>query len=144
MGKSQHEGHSGWTIAPAGGILPPLPGGGFLVQPPERSTFLGVLRPKPGYNAVGAVSWEAREQKGSIVVEQLAPSTADKDYQLWLFTEDGRIVSGGVLKFDPAGHLIAHYVCNERVDSVTGFKVTQERAGGVPVPGQGSLVLETN
>jgi hypothetical protein len=124
--------------------LPALPGGALVANPREKSTFLGVLRPKPGYTAVGAVSWDARDQRGTIVVEQLAPSVAEKDYQLWLFTEDGRIVSGGVIKLDTEGHLVASYLCKEQVDSVTGFKVTQERAGGVPAPGQGSLVLETN
>lgn len=120
-----------------------LPGTGLSTVPSTQTTYLGVLRSRPesGLSAVGAVSWDARDQKGTVVVDQL-PAPTERDYQLWLFTDDGRVVSGGLLKSDAEGHVTATYLCSQPVKAVTAFKVTLERAGGVAAPGQGSLVME--
>lgn len=130
----------------AGGGNPELlPGTGLSVGPNTQTSFLGVLRARPetGSAAIGAVSWDARDQRGTVVVEQLLPPT-EKDYQLWLFTDDGRIVSGGLLKADAEGHVATTYLCGQPIRAVTSFKVTLERAGGVSAPGQGTLMMESN
>lgn len=140
--------------APDTTLSPGVPGGASVVAVPielnrpittPETSFLGVMRPREGFtNAIGAVAWEAREQRGTLLIEQLLKPPADKDYQLWLFSDDGRVLSGGVVKMQADGRIVAAYSCSERVDVVTSFKLTLEKAGGVPAPGQGVLAMETN
>jgi RNA polymerase sigma-70 factor (ECF subfamily) len=136
-------GASGGESAPGtpeavGAVLPP---GG----PPITATqteFLGLLRPKPpAGSALGAVSWEAREQRGTIVIEALPVPAADKDYQLWIVV-DGTPISGGLLNVDASGGVKADYIAGQRIDTAGSWFVTLDPKGGASSP-SGTLMMTT-
>jgi anti-sigma-K factor RskA len=67
---------------------------------------------------------------GYLVNDDLAPLTEDETYQLWAIVGDDaspRVISAGVLGADPTG---AGFTIEA---PVSGFALTVEQAGGVPV-----------
>ena len=67
---------------------------------------------------------------GYLVNDDLTPLSADETYQLWALVgdrSDPRVISAGVLGSDPTGASF------KLEGPVTGFALTVEHAGGVPV-----------
>ncbi len=131
----------------AGGVSP-VPGGVLSAggnRPADAKTsFLGILRSvDTGSTSLGAVTWDALLQKGTVVVEQLPAPDADHDYQLWLI-QGGNPVSGGLLRFDSAGHVSNGFTLAERLESVQTFAISRERKGGVSEVPQGPVIMVAN
>jgi anti-sigma-K factor RskA len=98
---------------------------------------LAVLRPTadgaPG--VVGASVWNATDQKGLIVVENLPALPPTQSYQFWLIDPKlGIPINGGVLPVGQGGSVRAQFAPQIRVDNAERFAISIEPAGGSPVP----------
>jgi len=94
--------------------------------------------------AVAVSVWDADKQDGVLVVQNLAPLPADKDYQLWVV--DPKIanpVDAGVFNVDAKGTVHFRFKPKADVSGVGTFAVTLEKKGGVP-KAEGPMVLAGN
>ena len=123
-------------------LVPTVPGGTGVANS-QAPTSIGVIRSQvAGMNAIGAVVWEPREQRGTITIDQLPVPASNRDYQLWLFA-DATPVSAGVLTVDSNGHVQANYRASHPVETVIQWAITLEKKGGSEGP-EGSGVMATN
>lgn len=91
--------------------------------------------------AVAVSLWDVERQDGVLVVQNLAPQPADKDYQLWVIDpQHGSPVDAGVFTVDEKGNVRFRFKPKVSVKSADKFAVTLEKKGGVPAP-QGQMVL---
>ncbi len=91
--------------------------------------------------AIAVSLWDAERQDGVLVVQNLAPQPADKDYQLWVIDpQHGAPVDAGVFNVDEKGNVRFRFKPKASVKSADKFAVTLEKKGGVPAP-QGRMVL---
>lgn len=91
--------------------------------------------------AVAVSVWDAEKQDGVLVVQNLAPQPADKDYQLWVIDpQQGAPVDAGVFTVDEKGNARFRFKPKVSVKTADKFAVTLEKKGGVPAP-QGQMVL---
>ncbi len=90
--------------------------------------------------AVAVSVWDNEQQKGVLVVENLAPLPADKDYQLWVIdSKYPSPVDAGVFTVDQKGAVRFQFNPKSRVN-FEKIAVTLERKGGVSKP-EGKMVL---
>lgn len=90
--------------------------------------------------AVAVSVWDNEQQKGVLVVENLAPIPADKDYQLWVIdSKYPSPVDAGVFTVDAKGAVRFQFEPKSRVN-FEKIAVTLERKGGVAKP-EGKMVL---
>ena len=90
--------------------------------------------------AVAVSVWDNEQQKGVLVVENLAPLPADKDYQLWVIdSKYPSPVDAGVFTVDEKGAVRFQFQPKARVN-FEKIAVTLERKGGVAKP-EGKMVL---
>jgi anti-sigma-K factor RskA len=112
----------------------------------------GLLMTSNGQDTVVAAAESARAESGSVVAdlvmddvtlarvvltaegqgyvlptESLAPLDASRTYQLWVITSDEQVISAGVLGNAPVPSAFTWQ------GDVSGFALTREVAGGVPV-----------
>ncbi|MBC8000972.1 MAG: anti-sigma factor [Opitutaceae bacterium] len=91
--------------------------------------------------AVAVSLWDDEKQKGVLVVENLAPLPADKDYQLWLIdAKHPDPVDAGVFRVDAKGNVRLDFKATKQVGRFDKIAVTVERKGGVTKP-EGTMVL---
>ncbi len=91
--------------------------------------------------AVAVSLWDSEKQDGVLVVQNLDPLPADKDYQLWVIDPQvGAPVDAGVFTVDEKGNVRFRFKPKINVKSADKFAVTMEKKGGVPAP-QGKMVL---
>ena len=91
--------------------------------------------------AVAVSLWDAEQQKGVLVVQNLTPLPTDRDYQLWVIDPHlGTPVDAGLFSVDAKGAVRFRFQPKTAVRSAEKFAVTLERKGGVPAP-QGPMVL---
>jgi anti-sigma-K factor RskA len=92
--------------------------------------------------AVAVSLWDAQEQRGVFVVQNLKPLPADRDYQLWVMDPKyATPVSAGVFQVDAQGNLRLPFRADKLIESANKFAVTQEPKGGLPTPTLKNLVL---
>lgn len=105
-----------------------------------RIAMLGsLLESSP--KAVAVSLWDDEKQKGVLVVENLAPLAADKDYQLWLIdAKHPDPVDAGVFRVDAKGNVRLDFKATKPVGRFDKIAVTVERKGGVAKP-EGTMVL---
>jgi anti-sigma-K factor RskA len=108
-----------------------------------RIAMLGsLLESSP--KAVAVSVWDAEKQDGVLVVQNLAPLPADKDYQLWVIDpKQGGPVDAGVFTVDDKGTVHFRFKPRSNVNAAGTFAVTLEKKGGVPAP-EGKMVLAGN
>jgi anti-sigma-K factor RskA len=116
-----------------------------LNQDHTSQSRLGLLTPTPDgpSAAIAAASYDTIEQKGVLVIDNLAPLPPDRDYQLWLLDPSfGAPVSGGVFRLpDRRGRI--EYRAAAQVRSPERFAISVERRGGSAAP-QGRFILTSN
>ncbi|MEO6036129.1 MAG: anti-sigma factor [Verrucomicrobiota bacterium] len=102
------------------------------------ATLSSLLEDSP--KAVAVSVWDNEQQKGILVVENLAAIPADKDYQLWVIdSKYPSPVDAGVFTVDAKGAVRFQYQPKSRVN-FEKIAVTLERKGGVAKP-EGKMVL---
>ncbi len=102
-----------------------------------RILFLGGKDPQPGARA--KVFWSEKAKRGVLVAGNLAALPADKQYELWVFSE-GKPVAAGVFDADAAGRALFESADLSSIAAAQNFAVTVEPRGGVPQP-TGPIVL---
>lgn len=102
-----------------------------------RILFLGGKYPQPSARA--KIFWSEKAKTGVILAGNLAPLPADKQYELWVFSE-GKPVPAGVFDADPSGRALFESVNLSGVVTAQNFAVTIEPRGGVSQP-TGPIVL---
>ncbi|MGI8965237.1 MAG: anti-sigma factor [Limisphaerales bacterium] len=105
-----------------------------------RIAMLGSLL-KGSPKAIAVSLWDSEKQDGILVVQNLDPLPADKDYQLWVIDpKAGAPVDAGVFTVDEKGNVRFRFKPKVTVNSADKFAVTMEKQGGVYAP-QGKMVL---
>ncbi|MFN2384796.1 MAG: anti-sigma factor domain-containing protein [Thermoanaerobaculia bacterium] len=102
-----------------------------------RMLFLGGRDPQP--RAQGKVFWSDTARRGFVVVGNLQPLPADRQYQLWVF-ERGKPVDAGVFDVDAEGRALFESKDLSGISGAENFAVTIEPRGGLPQP-SGPIVL---
>lgn len=83
--------------------------------------------------AVAVSVWDNEKQSGVLVVQNLAPAPAGKDYQLWVINDKYPApVNAGVFSVDDKGTVRFTFKPDMPMTSVDKYAVTVERKGGVP------------
>jgi anti-sigma-K factor RskA len=77
-----------------------------------------------------------------MIVDELPPAPAGKDYQIW-FIADGKPMPGGVFKPDEAGHVEMHAEIPVAARNAVAFAVTLEPQGGTAAPTGQKYLLGT-
>ena len=105
-----------------------------------RIAMLGsLLEDQP--KAVAVSLWDEDHQTGVFVVQNLKPSPADKDYQLWVIDPQyGTPVDAGIFQVDDKGQVRFQFKAKQHIKTAGKFAVTQEVKGGSPTP-KGQMVL---
>jgi hypothetical protein len=94
--------------------------------------------------AVAVSVWQSDKQKGVLVVENLAPLPAGKDYQLWVVDPAySDPVDAGIFSVDDKGRVRFEFHPKSRVAAADKFAVSLERKGGVK-KAEGPIVLLSN
>ena len=94
--------------------------------------------------AIAVSVWDNEKQDGVLVVQNLTPLPADKDYQLWVVDPQQKLpVDAGVFSVDAKGTVRLHFKPKSNVTAATVFAVSLEKKGGVPVA-EGKMVLAGN
>ena len=97
-----------------------------------------------GGTASGHVVWDADQQQGFMVFDELAPNTEEFQYQLWIFDGSRGVnipVDGGL--FDvrtSAGRVIVPIQAKIPVQEAFAFAVTAEPPGGVVVSKRDEII----
>jgi hypothetical protein len=102
-----------------------------------RVLSLGGKDPQPSARA--RVFWSERAKRGVVVAANLAPLPADRQYELWVFSE-GKPVAAGVFDADPRGRALFESADLSAIAAAQNFAVTVEPRGGVPQP-TGPIIL---
>jgi anti-sigma-K factor RskA len=90
--------------------------------------------------ASGFVIISADGQNGVLVVDQMPPLSAERQYQLWLM-RNGYSTSGAVFNVDETGYRGVRIMAPESLLLYSAIRVTIEPAGGSAVP-TGEQVLD--
>lgn len=77
--------------------------------------------------------------KAVVVADGMAPAPAGKDYQLWLQTRDGKMVSAGLMPRESAPTVTT--MLQGDASQAIGAGITVEPAGGSPQPTSDPVVL---
>jgi anti-sigma-K factor RskA len=78
--------------------------------------------------------WNAKQGRAILHAFRLRPAPAGRAYQLWLI-QDGKPVSATVFNSDPDGHALVENIDVPRTpNGVTQVLLTEEPAGGSPLP----------
>ncbi len=92
-------------------------------------------------NATAVVIWDADKQEGVLKVNNVPPSEADQDYQLWIVDpEYKQPVNAGVFAVANKGSKEVRFKPKAVVKTANGFAVSLERKGGVS-KAEGPMVL---
>jgi anti-sigma-K factor RskA len=93
-------------------------------------------RAEPG----GRMFWDPRTDRWTFFAHNLPAVQRGREYQLWLITPGNRKIPGGTFRPGPRGeaHVEATYALP--ADSLAAVAVTEEPAGGLPVP-SGPVVI---
>lgn len=96
------------------------------------------LEAQEGYEGSSATIVLGADGLGYVLNDSFAPLPDDRTYQLWVIVADGdesKVISAGVLGNDPS---VTQFTT---AGEVTGFAVTDEVAGGVPVSEGGTVAV---
>jgi anti-sigma-K factor RskA len=78
-----------------------------------------------------------------LIVQNLAPVPAGKDYQLWVIEKGKAPVDAGVFCVDAKGSAQIRFKPKADVAMAATFAITLEKKGGVPAP-EGTMMLLGN
>lgn len=95
---------------------------------------------KPATKATAVSLWDQQAQGGVIVVQNLPPLPADRNYQLWVL-DDGQPVSAGLLTLDGKGGGRIEFKARKPIAKPTVFAVTNETRGEKDAPDMDRMVL---
>jgi anti-sigma-K factor RskA len=103
-----------------------------------REDLVGTASASP---ASGRYIWSDEENLGVLFLVNLPQLSADRAYQLWLLTDGGTPVSGGIFspESDGSARLLVHI--GDLGGTLTGMAITEEPAGGSETP-TGAIVLQ--
>lgn len=125
-----------------------LPDGNTLNQGNALDNLrIGMLKPTTDgpASASGIGVWEIHEQKGLLILENLAPLPPDRDYQLWLYDPKfATPVSGGVIAVDQTGAARLEFRAATLIETADRFAISLERKGGVSGSPQGRFLMISN
>jgi len=94
---------------------------------------------------VAVAAWDAGRQQGVVRFDNLPPSAAGKDYQMWVIDPKYPApVSAGVFDAGRGGVLNLPFKADKPITSADKFAVSVEPKGGSPTPTQGQIVLISN
>jgi anti-sigma-K factor RskA len=113
---------------------------------PQPGVQVAMLAPPPtdaSSKASGVSLWDAAKKEGTLVVQNLAPVPAGKDYQLWVIEKGKAPVDAGVFSVDEKGTAHIRFKPKAEVAAAATFAITLERKGGVPAP-EGTMMLVGN
>lgn len=111
-----------------------------LLSPNTRLiTMTGVETPQ----ASAKVLWDTKTQTWKVMVRNLPPPPADKDYQLW-YVANGAKISAAVFRTDERGNReLGLTLPPEALKGLTNTAVTLEPKGGSPQPTSNFYLLAT-
>ncbi|MBC7426236.1 MAG: anti-sigma factor [Bacteroidia bacterium] len=92
---------------------------------------------KTAPNAMATVYWNEKSNDVYLKAEELAPLSADEQYQLWAMV-DGKPADAGVFDTKDA---MDGFIKMKNMQGATAFAVTKEKRGGSPVPNMDNLIL---
>lgn len=107
---------------------------------------VGVLNPTADGppNATAAAIWDAGQQRGLLVTENLSALGPNLDYQLWILDSTVRApVSGGTFRVNERGVSRIEFKAGQQLPGADRFAISIERRGGSPGP-QGRIIMATN
>jgi anti-sigma-K factor RskA len=90
--------------------------------------------------AIGRLLIDVDKSKWLVFTVALPPLPADKTYELWFITPDGRKVAAGTFNVDLTGNGMISVPLPKDIGPVAVAAITDEPAGGVPAP-TGSVQL---
>jgi anti-sigma-K factor RskA len=93
---------------------------------------------------VAVTLWDAREQGGVFVAENMKAVPADRDYELWVMDEHKVPVAAGVFHMGSSGTTRMDFKAARAIQKAGQFCVTEEVKGGVASPTLANLVLASN
>jgi anti-sigma-K factor RskA len=133
-----------WALAACFAVL----AGALLLRSPapEPVRQVAVLNPPPAATnstASGVSLWDATKKEGTLIVKNLAPVPAGKDYQLWVIEKGKAPVDAGVFSVDANGSAAFRFKPKADVATAATFAITLEKQGGVPAP-EGTMMLLGN
>ena len=97
---------------------------------------------KDSPKAIAVSLWDNESQKGVIVVQNLKPSPANWDYQLWIMDPKySSPVNAGVFQVVEQGNVRVQFTARKPIASADKFAVTMEPKGGLDKPTLKNLVL---
>ena len=91
--------------------------------------------------AVGVTLWDAAQQDGVFVVQNLKELPANRDYQLWVLENGTQPVDAGVFQVNDEGTGRLDFKTKQIIKVAGKFAVTEEIKGGVSSPTLKNLVL---
>lgn len=96
-------------------------------------TVMNGLSVNPG--GYGKIMWDAEKKTAVLQISNLPPTSADKDYQLWVI-KDNKPISNGVFSIeqnDEKFFKVTDLVESDK-NKINAFAVTLEPKGGLPQP----------
>ncbi len=86
-----------------------------------------------GAESVGAVAWDATQQRGVLTIQKMPRLDPAQDYQLWVIDPQYKQpISGGVVRVDDAGAARLVFTVDVPIGTADKFAISRERKGGVP------------
>jgi anti-sigma-K factor RskA len=133
-----------WALAACFAVL----AGALWLRPPasEPARQIAMLNPPPAVTnstASGISMWDPVKKEGTLIVQNLAPVPAGKDYQLWVIEKGKAPVNAGVFSVDMNGSAQIRFKPKADVAIAATFAITLEKQGGVPAP-EGTMILVGN